>query len=277
MDIESLKRNGHLYVKYPPELRFAVEESVSAWKAFCELPEEKKILFEYEQDVKTSGNGYEHKKSDTSVDVKENAHVRTIARNLLLFESAKADPVIGPAFVEKALAVVPLMQPIIREFARTVEKELHVPGFEEDVMAYEPHWLVRYLHYFGDRKVGEELAAPHTDKGGFTLHLYESAGGVEYLTYDTREWKELPLSLGETVIIPGVGIQNRTKCQLKALAHRVIAVEDAASIGRYSAVCFFGFNNTRYFDKATFGPQQNYAPGTFYDVPFEQFDSFFID
>ena len=52
MDTASLQKNGYLYVKYPPELRLAVEESVSAWKAFCELPDAQKVLFAYEQDVR---------------------------------------------------------------------------------------------------------------------------------------------------------------------------------------------------------------------------------
>lgn len=273
---KELATQGRLYVKYDPSLRVAVEEAMKTWEAFTQLPSEKKVLFGYTADAKTSGNGYELK-LEGSLDRKEDCHLRMNVRDELLIEAAKADSVIGPAFVDAALKVNELMGSMVRDFARSVEHEYSIPGFEEDVMSYQPRWLLRFLHYFGDRHPGDEIAAPHQDKGGFTLHLYESHQGVEYLTYDTKEWKPLPLSHDQTVIIPGMGLQNRSKCQLQALVHRVIATEETASTGRYSAVCFFNFNHARFFDKTRFGPQQAYAPGFFYGMPFEEFDKYFID
>jgi isopenicillin N synthase-like dioxygenase len=273
---KELETEGRLYVTYDPSLRAGVEEAMKAWKQFTQLPEAKKVLFGYSPDAKTSGNGYELK-LEGAIDRKENVHLRVNARDELLNGAAQADPVIGPAFVESALALNELMASMVRDFARTIEEECAIPGFELDVMDWQPKWLLRFLHYFGDRMPGEEIAAPHTDKGGFTLHLYESHPGVEYLTYDSREWKALPLSHDQTVIIPGMGLQNRSKGTLRALVHRVVATEETAETGRFSAVCFFNFNHARFFDKSRFGAQQAWAPGAFYDMPFEQFDSYFID
>ena len=273
---QELATRGRLYVTYDPTLRAAVEEAMRTWKVFTDLPNEQKVLFGYTADAKTSGNGYELK-LEGSLDRKEDCHLRVNAREELLVEAANAHPVHGPAFVEAALKVNELMSTMIRDFARSIEIEYGIGGFEEDVMLYQPRWLLRFLHYFGNRQPGDEIAAPHQDKGGFTLHLYESHPGVEYLTYDTKEWKSLPLSHDQTVIIPGMGLQNRSKCKLQALVHRVVATEDTAVTGRYSAVCFFNFKNARYFDKQRFGPQQAYAPGFFYGMPFEEFDKYFID
>jgi len=274
-DIKELETEGRVYVPYPPELRIGVEEAVGAWKEFCALPEEMKVRFSYDPDAKTSGNGYELKKG-SSFDLKENVHLRVNAQEMLLERARAVDDVVAPRFVEKALALNGLMGPLLRAFAEGVEREYGIPGFADDVMAKQPDWLIRFLHYFGDREPGEEIATPHTDKGGFTLHLYESAPGVERLTYD-KKWVEMPLPGGKTVIIPGMGLQNRSRCRLKATCHRVVATEETAQTGRFSAVCFLNFRNARYFDKSRFGAQQEWAPGAFYDMPFEEFDTFFID
>ncbi len=275
-NFDDLQTLGRLYVSYPEDLRKGVEEAVAAWKAFCELPREQKLNFPYDPDTKTSGNGYELKEGNT-FDLKENMHLRTEARERLMEHARKVDPVIAPAFVEKALALNELMVPTIRSFAESIEKTYDIPDFADDVLAKQPDWLIRFLHYFGTRAPGEEIATPHNDKGGFTLHLYESDSGVERLDFKTREWVSMPLSHDQTVIIAGNGLQNRSRCQLRALSHRVVANEDTAKNGRFSAVCFFNFRNARYFDKTKFGAQQKWPPGSFYDMPFEEFDKMFVD
>ncbi len=275
-NLEDLQKLGRLYVSYPEDLRKGVEDAVDAWKAFCALPREQKIKFPYDSDNKVSGNGYELKEG-TSVDLKENVHLRVSGRDMLMEYANRVDSVIAPTFVEKALALNELMAPTLRTFAEAVEKKYSIPGFTEDVMIMQPTWLIRFIHYFGDRKAGDEIATPHNDKGGFTLHLYESDSGVERLDFDTREWVPMPLSHDQTVIIAGNGLQQRSRCQLRALSHRVVANEETAQKGRFSAVCFFTFRNARYFDKTKFGSQQAWAPGTFYDMPFEEFNKLFVD
>jgi len=268
---------GRAYVSYEPDLRAGVEEAVDAWKAFCLLPEELKLKFPYSSDAKVSGNGYELKKDLGSADLKEDFHLRVAVRDWLMESAEAVDPVVTPDFVEKALAVNELIAPLLREFGEAVEQKHGIPGFADDIMAKQPFWLLRFLHYFGDREPGDEIAAPHVDKGGFTLHLYESDRGVEQLTYADKQWVPMPLSHDQTVIIPGMGLQNRSKGVLRATCHRVVATEESAKQGRYSAVCFFNFNNVRFYDKERFGRLQNWEPGAFYDMPFEEFDKLFID
>lgn len=272
-----LERTGALYVNYDPRPRSVVAEAMKAWDQFCALPDQEKERFDYTPDHKVSGNGYELKLTG-SIDRKEDCHLRVNARDELLKTSALAHPEIGPAFVEAALKANEAIADIVRDFAQIIETEYDVPGFEQDVMEHQPRWLLRFLHYFGDRRPGEEIAAAHPDKGGFTLHLYESHPGVEYFSRETREWTPLPLPHDQTVMFPGLGLQQRTRCRLKALVHRVVATEET---GRTSAVCFFNFGNARFYDKQRFGPTQGliqkHGPGYFYDMPFEEFDQHFID
>ncbi len=277
ISISDLKNDGRAYVHYPKELRDAVEHANDAWEKFCALPEELKLRFPYSDDAKVSGNGYELKKDSNAGDLKEDFHLRENVADWLRENARMVDDTVAPAFIDAVLAIPPLMAPIVREFARTVESDLKVEGFEEDVMNYQPKWLIRFLHYFPGIPEGDEIAAPHVDKGGFTLHLYESNGGVERLDYTTREWVPMPLSHDETVIIPGNGIHNRSKGQLRGLCHRVVADAQTEKQGRYAAVCFFNFDHCRFFNKEKFGRQQDYAPGFFYDMPFEEYDQYFID
>lgn len=278
MKVDSFHKDGYLYVPYPKELRDAVENAMQSWIAFCKLPNEQKLKFGYDPDSKLSGNGYELKLQEGNrLDKKEDFHLRVAMKEDLLKRAKLVDEGITPRFVEDALAINDLMAPLVFEFAQGIENTYNIPGFRKDVEERQPMWLLRFLHYFGDRDPGEEIATGHVDKGGFTLHLYESHEGVERLTYDTKEWKPLPLSHEETVIIPGMRLQNRSKGKLRALCHRVVATEETAKEGRYSAVCFFNFNNGRFYDKDTHGRLQNWTPGVFYDMPFEDFDKLFID
>lgn len=278
--VKELERLGALYMSYDPLLRKGVEEAMVWWDKFCALPNADKLKFGYTPDHKVSGNGYELKLSGAR-DQKEDVHFREIVRDELLFGAAKVHPEIGPAFVEKALAVNGLMTELVRDFAQFVEREYHIVGFERDVMEYQPRWLLRFLHYFPIGSPGEVIAAAHPDKGGFTLHLYESHPGVEYFSKETRRWESLPLSHDQTVAFPGLGLQQRSRCQLRALVHRVIATEETALRGRQSAVCFFNFGGARFYNKENRGPTQElikkHGPDFFYDMSFEEFDQYFID
>lgn len=276
-DIQELETQGRVYVPYSPELRAGVEEAVQAWQAFCALPKETKLGFPYDPDVKVSGNGYEYKDDPATGDLKEDFHFRLNAAESLMRSARTVDEIVAPAFIEKALGVNELIGPLVRDFASAVERTYGIEGFADDVMVMQPSWILRFLHYFGDREPGAEIAAPHVDKGGFTLHLFESDGGVEQLTYDERVWKPMPVSHTETVIIPAMGLQNRSRGKLRATCHRVVATPESAVEGRYSMVCFFDFRNARYYDKKTHGRLQEWAPGAFYDMPFAEFDKLFTD
>ncbi|MEO6536729.1 MAG: 2OG-Fe(II) oxygenase family protein [Candidatus Paceibacterota bacterium] len=275
ISVEELRDKGKVYTTYPAELREAVARAMEAWQAFCVLPEDIKMQFPYEVDKWVSGNGYELKKeSGDTLDQKENFHLRLRARDELLTRaSAIGNPEITE-FVEAGLVLPELIAPLLADFAQSMEEEFGMTGFAEDVAYATPSLLLRFLHYFGDQEPGKEIASPHVDKGGFTLHLYESDKGVEQLTFDGN-WTPVPVSHEQTVIFPALGLQYRLKSDVKAMCHKVVATEESAQNGRFSAVCFVDFRGNVPWNKEKFGRQQDLPPGFNYTMPWEEFKTRF--
>ena len=131
------------------------------------------------------------------------------------------------------------------------------------------------MHYFGDQQAGAEIAAAHADKGGFTLHLYESDTGLQYYSQDEREWEEMPVDHSETVIIAAMQLQFRSEGEIKALYHRVVATERTAKIGRYSMVCFIPFEFTPQYNKNAYGSMQTHNAAFNYDISHDEFRKYF--
>jgi isopenicillin N synthase-like dioxygenase len=272
--IENLETSGVVNMPYPPALRKAVERTMKAWKKVCELPEEVRTKFPYNSEDGI-GVGYELKKTHGStLDIKEDFHFAQGSQDWLI----KAGEVSGDEaikeFVSSADGLVELMKPAVVSFAGNVERTFSVPGFSQEVAESSDQWVVRFLHYFGGAKEGEEIAKAHADKSGFTLHLYESHPGLQYLDKG-HDWKEMKISSGETAIIPGMRGQYRSQGRLKATFHRVVATEETAKTGRYSAVAFIHLKNTPAYDKARAGRLQEFEPGFNYEMPFEEFKKLF--
>ncbi|CAN5761872.1 hypothetical protein BH11PAT2_BH11PAT2_02960 [soil metagenome] len=222
-----------------------------------------------------SGNGYELKKEPgDKLDQKKNFHLRFRVKDELLATAASIGSSEIREFVEAGLALPQLIAPLLANFAHSMEKEFNMTGFAEDVAQTTPSLLLRFLHYFGDQAPGKEIASPHVDKGGFTLHLYESDKGVEQLTFDGA-WVPVPVSHEQTVIFPALGLQYRLKSEVKAMCHKVVATPESAQHGRYSAVCFVDFRNNVPWDKEKYGRQQDMPLGFNYTMPWEEFKTHF--
>jgi isopenicillin N synthase-like dioxygenase len=275
MNLQTLETAGFVRIPYPPALRAGVLEAVEAWKQFCLLPNGAKQLVTYSGDMNVSGVGYELKlEAGGTNDLKEDFHLRVSERHLIEEDVRKAGPE-AVEFMEKALALAPLMRPVIFGFAEAVEREYGMEGFLADTRDRMPRALIRFLHYFGGRQPGECLATPHVDKGGFTLHLHESHPGLQHLSFENERWEPMDFGEGETAIIPAMRMQYRSGSRLKATCHRVVANEETARTGRYSAVCFMDFANTPYYDKARLGRLQDQPAGFNYRMPFEEFSQLF--
>jgi len=276
-DTLKLKSDGKVFVSYPATLRKGVREAMASWQAFCALPEHVKLRFPYEPDTKQSGNGYELKKEcGALLDRKEDFHLRLAANDELIHHALAVGSGTVERFVQEALMLPNLIEPLLVEFAQSLEKQYGIPGFAQAIADSKSQWLLRFLHYFGECSPGEEIAVPHIDKGGFTLHLYESDTGVEYLAQDKRTWIPMPLAHDETVIFPALGLQQYLKNEVKALCHRVVATDTCARKGRYSAVCFIDFAGAPHYDKARHGRLQAFPQGFNYDMPWEEFRNLFV-
>jgi hypothetical protein len=231
---------------------------------------------EYTGDQKLSGVGFELKDKGEHYDRKQNMHLtRETGADLLALADKTGDEGTFRRFIESVLVLPELLAPIVLDYAEQCES-LGVVGFREDVDRCKEKWMFRYLHYFGGSAAGDDIAKAHVDKGGFTAHLFETDDGLQYLDAE-RIWRPMPVSSEETIIIPGLRLQHRSENRLIATCHKVVANEQTAHNGRYSAVCFIDFLNGRFFDKKKFGAMQDFPEGHFYEMPFNTLDAFFID
>lgn len=270
--IQELNQSGLVNVDYPADLRSAVVNAVHSWRAFCDLPREEKNVFAFLEDSHGDGAGYELKEEKgLKKDLKENFHVTMFQiERLIKIANRRTFP-----FLHDAKTLLDKMESTVVQFAQDVEDEYAIDGLVKEVQISKPYWILRYLHYFGNQLPGTEIAAAHADKGGFTLHLYESDSGLQYYCPQMRLWKEMPVHSHQTAIIPAMQLQIRSKGNLKALYHRVVATEKTAITGRFSMVCFIPFENTPQYNKNAYGSMQTHKPAFNYDIPHEEFAKYF--
>lgn len=270
--MNELRDLGLVNVDYPENLREDVERAVNSWKVFCDLPKEEKCAFAFFEDNHGDGAGYELKdEKGSKKDLKENFHVTLFQYERL---AAIANNRTFP-FLHDAKILLDEIEPLVLQFAKEIEEDYNLEGLMEEVAISKPYWILRYLHYFGDQTEGSEIAAPHADKGGMTLHLYESDEGLQYYCIQIRQWYPMPVCEKQTVIIPAMQLQLRSEGNLKALYHRVVATEKTAQNGRFSMVCFIPFENTSKYNKKAFGSMQTHDSGFNYDMPHQEFSKFF--
>ena len=272
--VRDLETKGLVRVPYPLDLRQSVERAVESWKNFCALPESTRAKFPY-NNSESMGVGYELKKTlGANLDVKEDFHFTQGLERWIAGAAKEIGNPVVTRFIEDVKSLAHVMEPLVLQFARDIESTFGLKEFAEEIKDSEDVWFVRFLHYFGGRKAGDEIATPHADKSGFTLHLYESDPGLQYLDFK-KSWQEMPVSKGETVIIPGMRLQYRSQNQLKAIYHRVIATESTATHGRFSAVVFIHPKRTPAYNKQKSGRLQEFQPGFNYEMPFEEFSKLF--
>jgi isopenicillin N synthase-like dioxygenase len=271
--ISNLKTSGFVAVPYPADLRSAVNETVDLWKQFCALPVDVKRGLPYGDS--SGGIGYQHKDGKgPKGDRKErfDATLRGTERFKVHVTHARND--VAWKFIESTTSLIDILKPVVLDFAQQAEVAFGMEGLRDEIAYGEDAFFVRFIHYFGDRKIGEETATAHPDQSGLTPHLYESASGLQCLTYDGK-WVDMPVSEGEMVIIPGMQMQVRSKGVLRALCHRVVATPETVDAGRYSAVCFIHFAKTPKFDGATHGRLQEKTPGFNYSMFHGEFAKLF--
>ena len=273
-DVNDLGRKGICTVPYPQGVRPIIEAVMRQWKNFCSLPKEEKKKFAYDS-REGMGVGYELKETPgTTLDLKEDLHFTVESRKWLWNEAAK----FGDPDVHNLITWLDELReriaPMVLEFARVIGEVYDMPHFMEDVEANSQQWFIRLLHYFPGATPGEEIAKAHADKSGFTLHLYESDPGFQYLDRK-KAWQDVVFSPEETVILPGMRGQYRSQGVLKATYHRVVATPETAREGRFSAVVFLHPACTPQYDKAGAGRLQEMKPGFNYEMPFGEFARFF--
>lgn len=265
MNVSDLKQDGYVKVAYPQALRSAVTGAMQSWQNFCELPMAEKEKFAAHDSKHDFGY------MPGAVDSKELFHVSKAEVPWLLKAATSAGDERGAGFIAAIDELITQVTPLVGDFASSVEKEYNLEGFADEVTRFVDNWVFRYLHYYGGSTM---LAKAHPDRGGFTLHLDESAPGGEYLRQD-KEWKSWPVSHDETIIFPGVVLQHRSQGALKALWHRVQPTDVTSEKGRFAMVAFIDFDHPYRIDAAKYPHLSDLAEGFNLDMPFEEYEEMF--
>ncbi len=269
------------YVKESRQVAECRTRAVKRWKEVCALPLEVLQAFGYVPDDVQSGVGIEVKLSHQDsilTDVKMNMHL-TLHKHIHLLNRADAVDESGTirTFILSVARLIHSLEAAAREYAQNIEAEYAIPGFTERVVKSKKFWMMRFLYYPPGLPVGHVLTEAHVDKGGFTFHLTDEHGRLEYLEQkDPNVWKRLPITEGHIATFPSIGLQETSRCWKTAAMHRVIATEESEHEGRVAAVCFVDFLGMRHFDKETYGSQQRQSFAYNYNIPPEQFSAMFL-
>lgn len=277
---EPLARLELLEFVYQSVIRQQVAGTVEGlWMPFTkDLPLEVKKQLRYQKDERLSGIGYEYKEGKNGTDRKENIHLQLDKQRLLRDLAKQTGESLVINLVDAGLALIESVPLIISDYIEEIEARLQQPNFRKEVMQGLPFWLLRLLHYLEGCEPDQIMAQWHTDKGCFTPHLYESHPGLQYLSA-AGKWVDISFAHDRSVVLPGIRMQHRSKCAVTAVCHRVIATEETARNGRYSAVCFVDSNYSHYFNKEKYGSQQDWQaerPGINYNMTFEELDRHFL-
>ncbi len=254
----------------------AIHEAIDYWKQFCNLGMEDKLRLAYEH-LDGLGIGYEYKPGiGGTFDRKENFHVNMNGMDRLrtLLQEYPQDDV-QRSLILATNSLVDAIAPLAVEYANAIEMRCGITGLVSEVLSGISRWLFRYLHYFEGHTVGDEIASAHADKSGFTIYLYESTSGVEWLDA-SLQWKGASGPIIGYTVMPGMQLQYRTQGVIKAMYHRVVADEYIARHGRYAMVCFIPLMNTPKYDKVRAGRLQDALVGFNYSMPFEKFAELFV-
>lgn len=268
----SLTHDGVDMLDYPPHIRSNVARAAAAWQDFITLDQHVKEQFAATS--LQSSTGYERKGSGEreSHDIKENFDI-TRASLSNLTTTSYTNPIVS-RFVSAAGELFDDLEKLITTEGERIEKEYAVMGFAKEAAASASSAFVRFL-YYPPVPTGNVIGEPHVDHSGFTFHLYESTGGCERLTFDTREWRPMPVSTVQAALFASMQTQLFSNSKVKGLCHRIIANDTTARIGRTSIVCFIPLINMPTYDRKTHGRLQEMEPGFNYDIPTAQFRNYF--
>jgi len=262
---------GSWHVKYPEKLSRIVKDSTEAWQSFCLLDEIVQDLFKTSNNF--NGTGFERKVGDGSEasafssDNKLNFDITSSGIDSLLTITASIpgkNGEIAQNFIHSAAKLVSEAQSAIQEVGALVEKQSGVKSFKNLAATSGPNAFFRFLYYPKGVALHSTIGEPHPDNSGFTLHLYESTDGCEWLDENKRTWHPLPVEKGYATAFPSMQTQLVTNGEVDALWHRIVANETTVAVGRIAIVCFVSLEGAAQYDKNKHGRLQEFTLGDTY-------------
>lgn len=274
---------GPWQVTYPEALNKKVTEAVESFEAFVALDPAIQDVFATSD--RFNGYGFERKTGDASEasggshDIKINFD--TTLSGIESLDTA-AQSIEGPAgatardFIDAIRTLATHAQPAIVEVGELIERQSGVEGFKQRAETSAPDAFFRFLHYPAGVEADSVVGEPHPDNSGFTLHLYESTDGCEWLDRDDETWHAMPVDEGSATAFASMQTQLVTGGEVDALWHRIVANETTVAFGRIAVVCFVALSDTPKYDRQSHGRLQEFPTGSTYSMAPEKFDELFV-
>jgi len=231
----SLKDNLFVDIDYPAEIT-ALIGSAQPWLDFCNLPQELKNQMVFPNNpIDATGTGYFLRSKKEGREDKEYFHAYG---NLfeLAQESGKSKVIEQNPKLKDFFEYAVNVHDVAHQFALTIGRQLGETNSEllNLINTGKVNSLLRFLHYTNDDQT-DVIAAQHFDRSLYTLHLYESASGLQFLDWN-MQWSDAPIGAGKTVVFNGYRLEELTKGETQKTWHRVVQKDGARD--RVSMVLF---------------------------------------
>lgn len=245
MYLDKLRENLFADVTYSKDITNLIAKA-DPWREFCRLPLETKQLFEFLNHQKDADPGYRHRSKAGGREDKEYFHIYPNTFDLIE-KDGNADLVRSSLALQDFFEYATNVQRVAHDFAIQIGREMgkDLPELLKLIEGGELRSVLRLLHYTNDVHT-DVIAAQHFDRSLYTLHLYESGPGLQFLNWD-MQWQDAPIDIGKTVIFNGYRMEQLTQGRLQKTWHRVIRRENVKD--RVSMVLFVWSNAVTSYDE----------------------------
>ena len=242
---DKLKENLFVGVDYPKSITDFIGVA-EPWREFCKLPLETKKKFEFMDHQEDADPGYRFRSKKEGREDKEYFHAYPHISELIE-KDGNTDLVKHTPALESFFTYAANVQRVAHDFALAIGSEMgkDIPELQKLIDDKQIRSVLRFLHYTNDIET-EVIASQHFDRSLYTLHLYESGPGLQFLNWD-MQWTDAPIDIGKTVIFSGYRMEQLTRGKLQKTWHRVARKE--AVRDRLSVVLFVWTNAVSSYDR----------------------------
>lgn len=228
---EKLRDNLFVDIDYPETITGLIG-TAGPWREFCELPLDIKKKFEFPDHQAEADPGYRFRSKAAGREDKEYFHAYPNILDLVE-KDGNTDLVENTPALSRFFDYGIEVQKTAHEFALDIGRKMgkEIPELLALINDGRIKSVLRLLHYTNDIHT-EVIAAQHYDRSLYTLHLYESGDGLQFMNWD-MQWTDAPIGLGKTVIFSGYRMEQLTSGALQKTWHRVVrkdAVRDRLSM-----------------------------------------------
>lgn len=254
MYYDKLKENLFVDIDYPKEIT-ALIGNAGPWRAFTQLPQEVKEHYRFPNHQQDSDPGYSIRSKAAGREDKEYFHAYP-KMDAMIGADGFAEEVAGNPVLKDFFAYSTEVQAKAEEFALAIGREMgkEIPELAELIDGGKVRSVLRLLHYTNDEET-DIIAAQHFDRSLYTLHLYESGPGLQFMDWDMN-WKDAPIDIGKTVIFSGYRLEQLTAGKVQKTWHRVARKESVKD--RISMVLFVWTKAVQDYDRT--GRSQELTP-----------------